>query len=59
MTVPFKDIATTTPEPGEVWLGNLARERGSGNDLYQWSKGGSGGFCDPEPFGRFVFDKPE
>ena len=55
MKVPFEDIDTATPMPGQAWLGNLARERGS--DLYQWSRGGSG-FCDPKSFARFVFEKP-
>ena len=46
------------PQPGQVWLGNLARERQPVRQLYQWSKGGAGGFCDPKSFGRFFFEKP-
>ena len=56
MVVPFRDIGATTPKPGQAWLGNLARERHGGNDLYQWSK--TGGFNDPKSFGKFVFEKP-
>ena len=43
------------PIPGQVWLGNVARENPG---LQQWSKGGTGGFCAPQSFGRFVFEKP-
>lgn len=57
MKVPFKDIGTTTPKSGQVWLGNLARERG-GPDKYIWSRGGSLGFYDAKGFGKFIFDKP-
>ncbi len=57
MLVPFKDIATTTPKPGDVWLGNFARERYAGvNELYQWSQGGAGGFVDPKSFGKIRFE---
>ena len=55
MKVPFKDINAPTPVPGQVWLGNVARENPG---LQQWSKGGTGGFCDPQSFGRFIFEKP-
>ena len=54
MKVPFKDINAPTPVPGQVWLGNVARENPG---LQQWSKGGTGGFCDPQSFGRFIFEK--
>ena len=54
MAVPFKDINTTAPKHGDVWLGNLARE---GHGLQQWSRGGTAGFCNPKSFGKFRFEK--
>jgi len=52
MVVPFKDIGAMAPADGDVWLGNHARE---GNGLYQWSKGGTPGFCNPKSLNKFRF----
>ena len=57
MKVPFKDLNAPMPVPGEAWMGNHARERyAGGKELYQWSRGGAGGFCDPRSFAQFRFE---
>ena len=55
--IPLQDINAPIPKPGDVWMGNLARERRvQGTELQLWSQGGRGGFTDPKAFGRFIFE---
>jgi hypothetical protein len=57
LRIPLQDINAPIPKPGDVWMGNLARERRvEGTELQLWSQGGRGGFTDPNAFGRFVFE---
>ena len=57
LRIPLQDINAPIPKPGDVWMGNLARERRvQGTELQLWSQGGRGGFTDPKAFGRFIFE---
>ena len=61
MVVPFEDLGIPAPRPGDVWRGNLTRERYAGKggqrQLCTWSGGGQK-FCTPENFAKIVFEKP-
>ncbi len=57
MMIPLADLRAAAPRSGDVWMGNLARERRiDAVELQLWSQGGDGGFTDPKAFGSFVFD---
>jgi len=57
MSIPFEALNARSPQPGTVWMGNVARERMACGyrQLMLWSQGGAGGFCDPASFGRIQF----
>lgn len=60
VVIPFADLETTAPKPGEVWRANFYRfNRGSGQPVEQlsWSPPMMPGFHQPARFGFLTFGK--
>lgn len=56
MRIPFAELKTTLPQPGQMWPVNLARQNPAGGSSWIWTRNGLAKL--PEEFGRLIFGGP-
>lgn len=54
MRIPFSEIGTESPEPGDRWLGNFCREEQPSSELSCWNAT-MGSFAAAGAFGEIIF----
>lgn len=54
MAIPWKELQSEPPAPGETRFANVCRHRAQGSELSSWSQVVSG-FYEPEAFGTWTF----